>query len=666
MRFAIYAVASLLVGAALIGYTFHTRKQFYPTVIYLVTSKVSVMILCNVALVLVILCGRMFKRIFLGTLRDAELEMLYDHARFTIAETCFTLSVFREEMSLRVLGLFTLLLFIKTFHWLCQWRGEHIEQSEVVSRITHIRLVLLMALLSAVDMTFVVVSGLQVAERGPSVLVLFGFEFLILFVTLVSIFMRYVLHLIDARVEGTWTNKFTYVFYLELFTEVVKLIVYLVFFMIIFTYYGMPLHLLRDLWMSIKSLQRRIVTYFRYRRITANMNERFPNPTEEEMNETDRICIICREEMTLDASKKLPCTHIFHLNCLRMWLQRQQTCPTCRSNIPIDAVRRPDIIPGQNPPPRDGVAPDLPRQQNQPQAAQQPAVVPPAADPLRRDIPARNLPGFNQPVVPPQGGPAPATHTPPVLPRTQAAQPSVTQPPTAPTQDPNRHAAGLPSGAPTSTGLPTELPSAVPSGVPGGFAAGIPSFGTMPFNPLTPETSAHYIQSLRYGLQLDPRFLQYQLDMLQAQLHVLRATSLALQSQTGLNMSMPFVGVPPPATATPPTTTSVPAAGPASTNPDIPRANPPSAPVVTASATATTTNLPVNSVNNPSSPTPVTPIASTQGSIAPVPAEAPSEAQAPEPQPAVELTPEEQERERRREELRRIYSKRYASSSDEN
>ncbi|KAF0726824.1 hypothetical protein AaE_009565, partial [Aphanomyces astaci] len=324
MRFGIYATTSLLAGAGLVGYTYYTRQQFYPTVIYLVTSKVSVMVLCNVAFVMTVLFGQVFKRIFLGTLRDAELEMLYDHARFAIAETCFTLSVFREEMSLRVLGLFTILLFLKTFHWLCQWRGEHIEQSEVVSRITHVRLVLLMALLAAVDMVFVVVSGLQVAERGPSVLVLFGFEFLILFVTLVAVFLRYILHLIDARVEGTWTNKFTYVFYLELVTEIVKLIVYLIFFMIIFTYYGMPLHLLRDLWMSIQNLQRRIVTYFRYRRITANMNERFPSPTEDEMNETDRICIICREEMTLDSSKKLPCSHIFHLNCLRMWLQRQQ------------------------------------------------------------------------------------------------------------------------------------------------------------------------------------------------------------------------------------------------------------------------------------------------------------------------------------------------------
>jgi E3 ubiquitin-protein ligase synoviolin len=48
----------------------------------------------------------------------------------------------------------------------------------------------------------------------------------------------------------------------------------------------------------------------------------------------DSVCIICREEMrATGASKRLPCTHMFHVNCLRSWFQRQQTCPTCRRDI---------------------------------------------------------------------------------------------------------------------------------------------------------------------------------------------------------------------------------------------------------------------------------------------------------------------------------------------
>ena len=35
----------------------------------------------------------------------------------------------------------------------------------------------------------------------------------------------------------------------------------------------------------------------------------------------------------MTVAKKLPCGHIFHLVCLRSWLQRQQTCPTCRIDV---------------------------------------------------------------------------------------------------------------------------------------------------------------------------------------------------------------------------------------------------------------------------------------------------------------------------------------------
>jgi E3 ubiquitin-protein ligase synoviolin len=88
------------------------------------------------------------------------------------------------------------------------------------------------------------------------------------------------------------------------------------------------------------------------------MNERFPDATAEELDawvlycsigtiswlhyknccdlhftvfRSDATCIICREEMT--TAKKLLCGHLFHVHCLRSWLERQHTCPTCRAPI---------------------------------------------------------------------------------------------------------------------------------------------------------------------------------------------------------------------------------------------------------------------------------------------------------------------------------------------
>lgn len=41
-RFRWYAFASTLATAAMVAYAYNTRQQFYPTVIYLVTSKLSI------------------------------------------------------------------------------------------------------------------------------------------------------------------------------------------------------------------------------------------------------------------------------------------------------------------------------------------------------------------------------------------------------------------------------------------------------------------------------------------------------------------------------------------------------------------------------------------------------------------------------------------------
>lgn len=46
------------------------------------TSKFSIVVLGNFALVLTLLLGRIVKYLFLGALRDVEVEILYDNARY--------------------------------------------------------------------------------------------------------------------------------------------------------------------------------------------------------------------------------------------------------------------------------------------------------------------------------------------------------------------------------------------------------------------------------------------------------------------------------------------------------------------------------------------------------------------------------------------------------
>lgn len=221
---------------------------------------------------------------------------------------------------------------------------------------------------------------------------------------------------IDIDVPG-WEDKGRWVFYLDLVTGMIllsrglwtlsykmadfcKLVLYLTFFSVLCMFYGMPIHIIRDVAITVRSFYKRISDFLRYRQATKDMNTRYPDATADEMRRED-VCIICREVMhisqrhyeapdpqngqgrpgvndqersrnhnTDDAAiagderfrpKKLPCGHILHCTCLRSWLERQQNCPTCRAPV---LVSNPVVPRSQS----DNATGDRRVQEQQPQA----------------------------------------------------------------------------------------------------------------------------------------------------------------------------------------------------------------------------------------------------------------------------------------------------------
>lgn len=155
-------------------------------------------------------------------------------------------------------------------------------------------------------------------------------------------------------------------------TDFCKLVTYVSFFTFILTFYSLPLNLLRDVYLTTKSFLRKCVQLKRLKAATRDMESRYASATAQELEDmSDKTCIICREEMTPaqlpqapereepqqghpenrrgtaqspaqrfvqlfklrrvavnETPKKLSCGHVFHFNCLKTWLERQQSCPT--------------------------------------------------------------------------------------------------------------------------------------------------------------------------------------------------------------------------------------------------------------------------------------------------------------------------------------------------
>jgi E3 ubiquitin-protein ligase synoviolin len=325
------------------------------------------------------------------------------------------MTIFRGELGGWFLVMFVLLLVGKVWGWIGEGRVEYLEQQPPANpRLFHIRLavsLVLSVLFNASMLRYCI--DVVIEEARADMMIMFGFEFAILTILSTSTTLRYSIALTEiyinhkqvkakmeerraeiraARIEAIreharagasspptdlpdendineleidvpgWEEKGRWVFYLDLLTDFLKLVVYLVFFAILLRFFGLPIHILRDVVVTMRSFARRIMDFLRYRNATRDMNERYPDATAEEVARED-VCIICREEMssTQPAAaaegeaaprpaaaaprvpdrlrpKKLPCGHILHFACLRSWLERQQNCPTCRR--PVVAPQR--------------------------------------------------------------------------------------------------------------------------------------------------------------------------------------------------------------------------------------------------------------------------------------------------------------------------------------
>ncbi|WXC42385.1 hypothetical protein QX201_002162 [Fusarium graminearum] len=406
MRLGWYAGASTALAGTVVLSAFYQRANFYSAMVYLAQSNFCLLILVNFALLSYSSFIYSLTRLFYGPLRAVEVEQLTERAWFAITETCLAMTIFREEIGAWFLVMFAALITGKVWGWIGDGRVEVLEQQPPANpRLFHLRLSVSLALSFFYDVYILQYTINTVIQQArPNMMVMFLFEFAVLATSSLRTGARYALSLteyniqeqqkrkrlaerrqevreereamirqreaaaaageevsndplpseddideMDIEVPG-WSAKGEFVLWLDLATDLVKLGIYIVFFFMLLTFYGLPIHIMRDLFMTARDFIKRLGALLRYRKAIQEMN-RYPDATQEELTRED-TCIICREEMrpwdpennpgAMDRirPKKLPCGHILHLGCLKSWLERQQVCPTCRSPVTLNENAR--------------------------------------------------------------------------------------------------------------------------------------------------------------------------------------------------------------------------------------------------------------------------------------------------------------------------------------
>jgi hypothetical protein len=158
-----------------------------------------VQFLINLALIVATSVGYGLQRLFYGPLRAIETEQLYDKAWFAVSETLLAMTIFRDDIGIWFFAMFLCLLGGKVWQWIGEGRVELLEQQPPANpRLFHGRLIsslLLSVLFDICMMNYCIGSILK--EARPGVMVMFGFEYVLLAIASISTLLRYALSLIE-------------------------------------------------------------------------------------------------------------------------------------------------------------------------------------------------------------------------------------------------------------------------------------------------------------------------------------------------------------------------------------------------------------------------------------------------------------------------------------
>lgn len=92
---------------------------------------------------------------------------------------------------------------------------------------------------------------------------------------------------------------------------------------------------------TISLIGKKIAERRNIHRVTREINKSFPDASDKDIriaSAAGDVCCICLSSLLVGGAKKLKCGHLFHTNCLREVIEREQTfasakCPLCRASV---------------------------------------------------------------------------------------------------------------------------------------------------------------------------------------------------------------------------------------------------------------------------------------------------------------------------------------------
>ena len=197
VRFAAYAGASTALAVGVVLHAFNQRPNFYSATVYLAQSQACRIVLLNLVLLSTYTILRALQKALYGPLRAIEREQLWDKSWYAITETALAMTTFRDEVGVYFLVMFGTLLAGKIWAWISESRVDMLEQQPPANpKLFHARMLASLFISELFDILMLNYCVNTLINRPrPGMMVMYAFEYAVLFITSSSITLRYVLSL---------------------------------------------------------------------------------------------------------------------------------------------------------------------------------------------------------------------------------------------------------------------------------------------------------------------------------------------------------------------------------------------------------------------------------------------------------------------------------------
>ncbi|KAG7533813.1 Zinc finger RING-type [Arabidopsis thaliana x Arabidopsis arenosa] len=330
----------------------------------LLSSHTTIVLLASFVLNVYILLVLSLKTLFFGDLYAIETRKLVERlANYIIYKGTFLPLVVPPTVFQGVLWTIwlTVLCTLKMFQALARDRLDRLNASPSSTPWTYFRVYSALFMVLSADLCWIKLSLMVYNTIGTSVYLLLLFEpCSVAFETLQALLIHgfqlldmWINHLAvknsdcqrskfyDSMTAGSlleWKGLLNR--NLGFFLDMATLVMALGHYLHIWWLHGMAFHLMDAvLFLNIRALLsailKRIKGYIKLRVALGALHAALPDATSEELRAYDDECAICREPMA--KAKRLHCNHLFHLGCLRSWLDQGlnevYSCPTCRKPL---------------------------------------------------------------------------------------------------------------------------------------------------------------------------------------------------------------------------------------------------------------------------------------------------------------------------------------------